>query len=39
VPIMIAAIAVCAKFAGSRWVSTLLSGVPPDLTATKKRAA
>ncbi|MBM3543471.1 MAG: AI-2E family transporter [Alphaproteobacteria bacterium] len=31
VPIMIAVIAVCSKFAGSRWVSTLLSGVPPDL--------
>lgn len=30
VPILIAAVAVCAKFAGSRWVATLLSGVPPD---------
>ncbi len=39
VPIMIAAIAICAKFAGSRWVSTLLSGVPPDLTAVRKRKA
>jgi predicted PurR-regulated permease PerM len=31
VPIMIAVIAICSKFADSRWVSTLLSGVPPDL--------
>jgi predicted PurR-regulated permease PerM len=31
VPIMIAIIAICAKFPASRWVSTLLSGVPPDL--------
>lgn len=31
VPIIIAVIAICSKFAGSRWVSTLLSGVPPDL--------
>ncbi|MGV1013552.1 MAG: AI-2E family transporter [Methyloceanibacter sp.] len=35
VPIMIAAITVCAKFAGSRWVSTLLSGVPPNLAARR----
>lgn len=36
VPIMIAAITICAKFASSRWVATLLSGVPPDLTARKR---
>ncbi len=36
VPIMIAVITICAKFASSRWVATLLSGVPPNLTARKR---
>jgi AI-2 transport protein TqsA len=35
VPIMIAAITICEKFPGSRWVATLLSGVPPGRAAAK----
>ena len=35
VPIMIAAITICEKFPGSRWVATLLSGVPPGRPAVK----
>ncbi len=30
VPIMIGIITICAQFPGSRWVSTLLSGAPPE---------
>ena len=35
VPIMIAAITICEKFASSRWVATLLSGAAPGTNAKK----